>query len=209
MRKAVLIVGIMSCALAGADARGRHHHRHHFDMYLQALPGADTPSTQRQSTRRSGRERLAVAAPTDHLPAERSIDTAQIVPRDWNLESPDPNRNGERFVSPDGTAWFEWYRVAAGDKSVAAHMKIVAFADGEELTQVRGERNWIAVSGFRGDRIFYRQALLACAGDRWHHIAFEYPSNAKGSMTDFIRRAAQALEATQNAGCDIPVSSAE
>jgi hypothetical protein len=79
-------------------------------------------------------------------------------------------------------AWFEWYRVAAGDKSVAAHMKSVAFADGEELTQVRGERNWIAVSGFHGDRIFYRQALLACAGDRWHQIAFEYPSNAKGSI---------------------------
>jgi len=205
MRKAVLILSIMSCALASADARGRHHHGHHFDMYLQALPGAD--STQRQSTRRSGRERLAVVAPTDQMPAERSIDTAQIVPRDWNLESPDPNRNGERFVSPDGTAWFEWYRVAAGDKSVAAHMKSVAFADGEELTQVRGQRNWIAVSGFRGDRIFYRQALLACAGDRWHHIAFEYPSNAKLSITNFVRRAAQALEATQNAGCDIPVSS--
>ena len=179
------------------------------DMYLQALPGADTPSTQRPSTRRSGRERVAAVAPTEHVPAETSIATAQIVPRDWNLEAPDPNRNAERFVSPDGTAWFEWYRVAAGVKSVAAHMKIVAFADGEELTQVRGERNWIAVSGFRGDRIFYRQALLACAGDRCHQIAFEYPSNAKGSMTDFIRRTAQALEATQNASCDIPVSSAE
>ena len=149
-----------------------------------------------------------MVAPTDHLPAERSIDTAQIVPRGWNLESPDPNRNGQRFVSPDGMGWFEWYRVAAGDKSVAAHMKSVAFADGEELTQVRGQRNWISVSGFRGDRIFYRQALL-CAGDRWHQIVFEYPSNAKGSMTGFVPRAAQALVATQNAGCDIPVSSAE
>jgi hypothetical protein len=178
-------------------------------MYLQALPSDETPSTQKRSTLRSGRDRLAVVAPPAHLPAERSIDTAQIVPRDWNLESPDPNRNGERFVSPDGTASFEWYRVAAGNKSVAAHMKSVVFADGEELTQVRGQRNWISVSGFRGDRTFYRQALLACAGDRWHQIAFEYPSKAKGSMTNFIRRAAQALEATQNAGCDIPVSSAE
>ena len=114
MRKALLVLSIMSCAITGADARGRHHHGHDFDMYLQAMPGADTPSGQRQSTRRSGRERLVVVAPTDHLPAERSIDTAQIVPRDWNLESPDPNRNGERFVSPDGTAWFEGYRVAAG-----------------------------------------------------------------------------------------------
>jgi hypothetical protein len=88
-------------------------------------------------------------------------------------------------------------------------MKAVAFAKGDELTQVRGERNWIAVSGFHGDRIFYREALLACAGDRWHHIAFEYPSNAKGSMTEFVRSAAEALESTQNSGCDIPVSSAQ
>ena len=88
-------------------------------------------------------------------------------------------------------------------------MKSVAFADGEELTEVRGQRNWISVSGFRGDRIFYRQALLACAGDRWHHITFEYPSDVKLNMTDFVRRAAQALGATQNAGCDIPVSSTE
>jgi hypothetical protein len=85
------------------------------------------------------------------LPSEKSIDTAQIVPRDWKLEPLDPNRNGQRFVSPDGTAWFD------------------------------------------GDRIFYRQAFLACAGDRWHHIAFEYPSNAKGNMTDFVRRASDAL----------------
>src|SRR5215467_10326528 len=84
----------MSCALAGADARGRHHHGNHFDMHLQALPGADTPSTQRQSTRRGGRERSAVVAPTDHLPAERSIDTAQIVPRAWKLESPTQTATG-------------------------------------------------------------------------------------------------------------------
>ena len=92
MRKAVLIFSIMSCALVGADARGRHHHGHHFDMYLE--PGADTPSTQRQSPRRSGRERLAVVASTDHLLAERSIDTAQIVPRDWHLESPTQTATG-------------------------------------------------------------------------------------------------------------------
>src|SRR5215467_13057938 len=36
MRKAILVLSIMSCALTGADARGRHHHGRHFDMYLQA-----------------------------------------------------------------------------------------------------------------------------------------------------------------------------
>jgi hypothetical protein len=28
-------------------------------------------------------------------------------------------------------------------------------------------------------------------------------------MTDFVRRAAEAVETTQNSGCDIPVSSPE
>jgi serine/threonine-protein kinase len=209
MRKALTVLIIVGCGITAADARGGHHHGRHAYRYWQALPDDETPRAEKPSTRRTGRDRLAVVAPPDHLSAQKSIDASQIVPRDWKLEPPDPSRNGQRFVSPDGTAWFEWFRVAATDKSIAAHMKGVAFGDGEEITQVRGERNWIAVSGFRGDRIFYREALLACAGDRWHHIAFEYPSYVKGNMTDFVRRAAEAVETTQNSGCDLPVSSAE
>jgi hypothetical protein len=209
MRKALLVLFVISCSLNCADARGWRHHRHHAYLSRQVLPSDDTPITGKQSTPHSGRDRLAVVAPPDRLPAEKSIDTAQIVPAGWKQLPGDPNRSGQRFLSPDGTAWFEWYRVPARDESIAAHMKGVAFADGEEVTKVRGERNWIAVSGFHSDRIFYREALLACAGDRWHHIAFEYPSTMKASMTDFVRRAADAFEATQNSGCDIPVSSAE
>jgi hypothetical protein len=208
MGKAFVLLLVISCGLNCADARSRHHHRYHPYLSRQTLPGEDTPMTGRQSTPRGGRDRLTVVAPPDHLPSEKPIDTAQIVPADWKLEPGEPNRSGQRFLSPDGTAWFEWYRVPARDESIAAHMKSVAFGEGEEVTKVRGERNWIAVSGFHGDRIFYREALLACAGDRWHHIAFEYPSIMKASMIDFVRRAAEAVEATQNSGCDIPVSPA-
>jgi len=64
----------------------------------------------------------------------------------------------------------------------------------------------LAASGFKGDLLFYRKAALACGGDRWHHVAFEYPANAKRSMQDFVRRAVDILDSSQNAGCDTPLS---
>jgi hypothetical protein len=85
-------------------------------------------------------------------------------------------------------------------------MKSFAFGDGEAITSLAGERTWIAASGFKGDRLFYRKAALACGGDRWHHIALEYPANAKRSMQDFVRRVVNELDSGQNEGCDTPLS---
>jgi hypothetical protein len=36
------------------------------------------------------------------------------------------------------------------------------------------ESDWLAVSGIKGNKIFYRKAVIACGGKVWHHIAFEY-----------------------------------
>src|SRR5215470_5161997 len=85
-------------------------------------------------------------------------------------------------------------------------MKSFAFGDGEEITSLAGERTWISASGFKGDRLFYRQAALACGGNHWHHIAFEFPASAKRSMQDFIKRAVEKLNSGQNEGCDAPLS---
>ncbi len=71
----------------------------------------------------------------------------------------------------------------------------------ETITYLRGERTWVAVSGFKESRIFYRKAILACAGKAWHHIAFEYPAELKGRMDPFVVAAAAALDNTQS-NCD-------
>ena len=86
-------------------------------------------------------------------------------------------------------------------------MKAVVFGDGEQVTYLRGERTWIAVPGFKQNRIFYRAAVLACGGDRWHHIAFEYPASAKAEMRPFVERAAATVRNSDNSWCDVPVSS--
>ena len=79
-------------------------------------------------------------------------------------------------------------------------MKNVAFADGEQITHLRGERTWIEVSGFKGDRIFYRKSLLACGSTSWHEVALEHPAEAQ-SMNGFVDRVAKRVELDQNQGC--------
>jgi hypothetical protein len=192
MRGALLILLMIACVASSADARRRHHLRY-YDAVTPAEPGS-------RLSRRS-----SPALTPDGAPAPRGH--ARLVPSDWREEAADPALNkASRFVSPDGNSWVLAYTLPAGEEGIAGHMKAVAFADGEQVTYLHAERTWIAVSGFKEGRIFYRAAVLACGGDRWHHIAFEYPASAKARMRDFVDRAGSTVRHSDNSWCDVPVS---
>jgi len=193
MRATLLILLMLACATGSADARRHRHHWRFYDAVTPAEPGSRAYLPRRTE-------------PAPDASSEQPQGRAKLVPADWREEPADPKLNGQHFVSPDGSASFIAYTVAAGEERVAAHMKAVAFGDGEEVTSLRGERTWIAVTGFKQSRIFFREAVLACAGDRWHHIAFEYPASAKVEMRDFVERAATAVRGSENKSCDVPVS---
>jgi hypothetical protein len=97
-------------------------------------------------------------------------DAATLVPPDWRLQ-----RDEQRYVSPDGSSWFAPHASSVGSEPIARHMDRIARQEGETVTYFRREPDWIAVSGFKAGRIFYRKAVLACGGKVWHHIEFEYP----------------------------------
>jgi hypothetical protein len=187
MRGILLVVLILICAAGSADAR--RHHRHW--RYYDAITPADT----------GGQADPAPAARLSPAPSP-----SRLVPAGWREEPADPQLKGQRYVSPDGNASFVAYTVPAGADGIPAHLKAVAFGDGEQITYLRGERTWIAVSGFKQGRIFYRAAALACGGDRWHHIAFDFPASAKSEMRDYVDRAATAVRGSENSWCDVPVS---
>ena len=44
------------------------------------------------------------------------------------------------------------------------------------------------VSGTKGDRVFYRKAVLSCDGREavWHHIAREYPARMKPTYEPIV-----------------------
>jgi len=73
--------------------------------------------------------------------------------------------------------------------------------EGETVTYFRRNPDWIVVSGFKGGRIFYRKAVIACGGTVWHHIEFEYPAARKRQMDSFVNRASYTVDHSETSDC--------
>lgn len=129
-----------------------------------------------------------------------SSDYLSIVPRDWTLLPDNPETHERRFVSPSGDAWLALY-ARPPTRDIEAHLEGVRNRENERITYERRGRAWIVVSGYKGDRIFYRKAMLACGGRSWHHLAFEYPAEQKRAFDQFVTRASYALEIYNQVGC--------
>ncbi len=218
----MLAVAIFALSVAPADARWHYrHHQHYFDLRnyrtLDLSNQRNDPGDRKADPRGAPSFNAAPsfkgapafnAAPSFKPDVRRDSEArpsrqnaAAVVPSDWKLQPPDQNQKGKRYVSADGQAWFASYASPAQQESVSAHMKSVAFGDDEEVTYLHGEHNRILVMGRKGDRVFYRQAILACGGSSWHHIAFEYPESSKRDMDAFIERAVAAMENSEDEGC--------
>jgi hypothetical protein len=123
-----------------------------------------------------------------------------IIPQNWSMAS-DPRRNSRRFISPDGTAFLSIYATPARTDA-QSDMDAYRRDQGGRITYEREGQNWLVLSGFEGDRIFYRKAMLACGNRRWHHIDFSYPATEKKAFDKFVTRISYALDAYETAGCE-------
>jgi hypothetical protein len=149
----------------------------------------------------------SVAAPFSHH-QDGHPNAANVVPPGWRLQPNDPSWRGSRFVSPDGSSWFAAYSSPVASEPVVAHMNTIAAQEGEAVTYFRRESDWLAVSGIKGNKIFYRKAVIACGGKVWHHIAFEYPAMRKRQMDTFVNRASRSIDHAEYDSCGEPRSSA-
>jgi len=138
--------------------------------------------------------------PNVDMPRESRRDSG-FIPADWTLQPADPNFSGRRYMAPDGSGWLALYSAPADKDKVAARLKEVAFADGEDVTYLRGAREWLAVSVLKGDRVYYRKAAIACGGTIWRHLAFEYPAEQKPTLDRMVERAAQAFDRLAEESC--------
>ena len=202
MRRALLFVLLLTLTLAPAEAR-RHGHYHWGLWGFLSMPHAHRHGHRRhhEVARRHTRGTVRAAAASDRTQGG-SYTRADLVPPDWQLQPTNPNLKGQRFVSADGAAWLALFATPAEQQPIAKHMNAVAFVDGEQITHLHGEENWIEVSGLKADRSFYRKAVLACAGRVWHEVAFEYPTQTQGSISEFVNRAAKAVENSEDQGCE-------
>jgi len=128
-------------------------------------------------------------------------DFRSIVPRDWKLLPGEGKWHERRFVSASGNAWLSLYATPAAGESVRARIAQLA-SPGEQITYQRIGSSWGVVSGYTGNRIFYRKAMLACGNRKWHYLAFEYPAVEKLAFDFFVTRASYALKAYERVGCN-------
>jgi serine/threonine-protein kinase len=123
---------------------------------------------------------------------------AAVVPAEWRELPPDERWLGTRFVSPDGSSWLAIYAALPTD-SIEAHMDATARVDGETVTLLVRRPGWLVVSGRKGDRIFFRKAMLACHGTVWHHVAAEYPADRQRLYDPLVSIVSRSLEPGRNA----------
>jgi len=119
-----------------------------------------------------------------------------VVPPGWSFE-----REEDRYVSSDGSSWFAASASPVDPEAIPEHMDRFAHIKGEKVTYFRREPDWIVVSGFKNNRIFYRKAVMACGGKVWHYVEFEYPANRKRQMDRFVNRASYAIDHSENTDC--------
>src|SRR5215510_8256421 len=140
MRKVLLVACTLLITASVAEARHRHRHWHKY--YFVAAPYA-----------------YGFASPQNNLqrrrPQQERLNPADMVPPNWQLQPPDANWKGNRFLSPNGSSWLNAYASWTDTEPITSHMQSIAFAAGETVTYLRGERDWIVVSGTKGDRIFF------------------------------------------------------
>ena len=125
---------------------------------------------------------------------ERQYGTLSLVPNNWRRVA-DPRWEGSRFVSPDGRSSLVVYALPRrARESVDDHMRWFARLNGEEITYLRRGSGWIVVSGYKGDRIYYRKARLGCGGSVWHHVALEYPVGNKRAYDGIVSAISRSLQ---------------
>ena len=143
-----------------------------------------------------------VAAKTLRSYQDDRFGTAAAVPPDWRRLPPDERWHGTRFVSPDGSSWLAIYAAPSRDR-VETHMDATTRDVGERITLLVRRPGWLVVSGTKGDRVFYRKAVLACDGREtvWHHIALQYPARMKRTYDPLAAVVSRSMEpAQQNCG---------
>lgn len=124
-----------------------------------------------------------------------------IIPQDWRAVPPPQGVNARGFISPDGSSKIVFYAKPA-TRPVTAQLARLRTVRGGNITYQRAGRSWIVVSGFLGNRIFYRKAILACGGRAWHYLEFEYPAAQKRAFDAFVTRSSAALGAYARSGCE-------
>ncbi|MEF3365514.1 hypothetical protein V3H18_03085 [Methylocystis sp. 9N] len=121
--------------------------------------------------------------------------TTAEVPQGWRMGAPPENNDGRVFTSPDGRAEI----IVSGMFSIGPRKEEFALRlgplEGETIEYERRGRDWLVVSGVKGEKIFYRKSLLSCRDTIWNSVFLEYPASEKDKYDPLVGHVAASLRA--------------
>ena len=118
MYKVILVLLILVFSATSAGARHHRHRYHVFVPYSYPLRH-NAPVIGGLDPYHPERLRSEVTPPSDS--------TGGVIPPEWKKQPLDAASNGGRFVSPDGSASFDFYTTAADDEPVTEHHEELCF----------------------------------------------------------------------------------
>lgn len=99
---------------------------------------------------------------------------------------PPANGDGRRFLSPEaGLETFGWVN-AEGETPASLKARLVGSAGYERVTYGPVGRDWVALSGYRGGKIFYEKYVFR--GDTVQAFGMEYPAPLRDRYDPVLER---------------------
>lgn len=119
--------------------------------------------------------------------------TTADIPKSWIMGEPPQNDDGRIFTSPDKRSEI----IVSGILHVLPHSEEIAArlapGDGETISYRKQGKGWIAVSGTKGDQIFYRRSILSCRGMIWNSVSIRYPTIEKAKFDPLVAHVSASL----------------
>jgi hypothetical protein len=103
--------------------------------------------------------------------------TRLVYPSDFSPAEAPENGDGRRFQSQDATLEVYAWQNVEGESAGTLKARLVGSEGYHDVTYSPSGRNWLVISGFRGDNIFYEKYFFR--GDTIHGFGMEFPRSEK------------------------------
>lgn len=123
--------------------------------------------------------------------------TSVSYPSRFKPGTPPENNDGLSFKADDGGELAVWGSFNALEHDIPG---LEAFLredpkDGEKITYRATGKNWLVLSGTRGERVFYKRYLLSHKNEVENAFEISYPATLAASYDPLVARISKSLKA--------------
>ena len=108
---------------------------------------------------------------------------------------PPDNNDGLSFVAADGATLSVWGSLNVMEHDIAGLEKFLreSLDAGERITYRAAGRNWLVLSGTRGERVFYKRHALSHRNEIVNAFEISYPGSLATSYDPIVARISKSL----------------